>query len=969
MDFPAILDSFPLPLVILDRQGEVCYGNRAVTLMAPEHSHAESLLEVEAALFVIQSDLATLHPSENPTRTIPLPTPLGGVKYHAWVYPLALSDDQENNLLVCLLRDRLGSEHLPQRSSDPLQTMVHPSHLVPGSTQDKNDLAAQVHLLQALLDAIPDPLFFKDRAGYYLGCNQALTEALGRSREDLIGKQVFDVAPPERASMCHNKDQEVFATLRPTSYETSMQYQDGQNHHVVFKKAPFYLPDAGLSGLVGVIQDISPLREAKNRLRRAEERFRTLYQEFPDAVVTIDPQSTRPIDFNLLLPNLLGYSDREEFVATLPPLEQFAVDRQEFLRNLTQILLAGHHEFEIRLKTKPGRTLNILVKARAIEMEGKTVPYLVLRDITAQKMAETALERSREFAETVLKTMHDAVAVIDTRGFKILGANPVFMQEYGLTAGSLGQCPCFKLLGCDYYPGSENHDQCPIARTLQSGGYLVTEQVLVDLAGEKKYLEIATSPIRDADGSISQVVYVARNVSERKQAELRIQELAFYDPLTGMPNRTLLIDRLKKALDRARRNDSQDVAVLFLDLDRFKGINDTMGHRTGDQLLQIVGKRLQGAVRKADTVARLGGDEFVVILADTPEEWAIARVAGKILAALNLPVELDSHEIFTGASIGIALYPRDGEDVDTLLQNADTAMYQAKELGRNSYQFFSEQMNRQAMERLHLENRLRRALEKDELFLLYQPQFQFKSGELCGMEALLRWNHPEFGVIPPKRFISLAEETGLILPIGEWVLRKACQQRKLWQKQGMSNNCKVAVNISSRQFKFVDLADSVEQILAETELDPQLLELELTESLLMDNADRNLSMLRRLKKMGISLAVDDFGTGYSSLSYLKHFPIDCLKIDQSFVRDISSDPEDANIVQAIIVLARSLGLSVLAEGVENRHQLQFLIDHGCRSGQGNYFSPPCDSNDCHEFFSGHRFEDGIFWTPPLPFST
>ena len=242
-------------------------------------------------------------------------------------------------------------------------------------------------------------------------------------------------------------------------------------------------------------------------------------------------------------------------------------------------------------------------------------------------------------------------------------------------------------------------------------------------------------------------------------------------------------------------------------------------------------------------------------------------------------------------------------------------------------------------------------------------------GTLRGLEALLRWDHPEFGVIPPLRFISLAEETGLILPIGEWVIRAACRQRKLWQEQGLSDDCKVAVNISSRQFKFVDLADTVEQILQETALPPQVLELELTESLLMDNAERNLNMLRRLKKMGISLAVDDFGTGYSSLSYLKHFPIDCLKIDQSFVRDINSDPEDANIVQAIIVLARSLGLNVFAEGVEKAEQLQFLIDHGCRGGQGHYFSPPCDSGSCPPFFKGHRFENGISWTPPLPFSS
>ncbi len=434
------------------------------------------------------------------------------------------------------------------------------------------------------------------------------------------------------------------------------------------------------------------------------------------------------------------------------------------------------------------------------------------------------------------------------------------------------------------------------------------------------------------------------------RAEQEIERLAYYDSLTTLPNRALLKDRLRQSIAKTAR-DQKRAAVLFLDLDRFKGVNDTLGHIMGDRLLQEVARRLSSCLRETDTVARIGGDEFVVLLTGLSkgQEEYISIIARKILDQLSTPVILDDKEIFTSCSIGIAVCPGDGEEVDTLLKHADLAMYQAKEQGRNNFQFFSRQMNDKVLERLMLENNLRRALERDELFLVYQPKMDLEHGALSGMEALLRWNHPELGLIMPGRFMPLAEETGLIRPIGEWVLRTACTQNKAWQDAGQAV-LPISVNLSGKQMLQQDLAEKVASALAESGLAPHYLELELTESTVMSSAEETIIILQKLKQMGVSLAVDDFGTGYSSLSYLKHFPIDRLKIDRTFVRDITSNPDDAAIAEAIIAMAESLKLRVTAEGVELKEQLDFLLTRGCDEMQGFYFSHPIPADKMVTFF-------------------
>ncbi len=428
------------------------------------------------------------------------------------------------------------------------------------------------------------------------------------------------------------------------------------------------------------------------------------------------------------------------------------------------------------------------------------------------------------------------------------------------------------------------------------------------------------------------------DLEERKRVEQSVRHMAHHDALTGLPNRALFRDRLTHAMAQADRYH-QILAVLFLDLDRFKAINDTLGHNVGDQLLKMAAERIRSCIRDCDTVARLGGDEFTIIVDDIVEVQDAAVVAQKILDTLSQPFILHGHEVFISVSIGVTLYPNDDENADNLLRNADSAMYRAKEYGRNNYQFYVADMNVKARERLMLESQLRRALDRNEFMLYYQPRVDLFTGRVIGAEALLRWRHPDMGLVPPVQFIPILEETGMIIPVGEWVLQQASSQNRAWQDLGLPP-IRMAVNLSVRQFIQKDLADSVLAIIERAGLLPEYLELEITEDLLLENNQTNIVTLTTLRNRGVHISIDDFGTGYSSLSYLKRLPIDTLKIDQSFLRDIENDPDNKAITSAIIAMAASLHLNVLAEGVETEEQLSFLRAQGCNEIQGFSFSHP-----------------------------
>ena len=435
---------------------------------------------------------------------------------------------------------------------------------------------------------------------------------------------------------------------------------------------------------------------------------------------------------------------------------------------------------------------------------------------------------------------------------------------------------------------------------------------------------------------------------ERKRYQEQLEYQANYDALTGLPNRNLLRDRLRQSVFAQRFVRS--IGVVFLDIDHFKFVNDSLGHNTGDKLLQNVAERLSETVRDGDTVARLGGDEFILILSDQPGQEVIYRAMQRIMSRIAEPIDIDGQELMVTCSAGISLYPQDGPDVETLLKNADAAMYQAKEKGRNNFQFYTAEMNRQVSERLKTETSLRRALERDELELYYQPRFNVGSGALVGCEALLRWQHPERGLLLPERFIALAEETGLIVPIGEWVLRSACDQARAWQKE-KSAPIAVSVNLSMRQFRQEALANAIDDALRRSGLEPRLLEVELTESLIMHDTEVAIRILLRLREIGVDISVDDFGTGHSSLSYLTKLPISALKIDQSFVQDIkgSGRTDEGLVAQTIISLARNLKLKVVGEGVETAAQFEFLKRHDCDEVQGFHLGKPMPASEFELF--------------------
>lgn len=431
---------------------------------------------------------------------------------------------------------------------------------------------------------------------------------------------------------------------------------------------------------------------------------------------------------------------------------------------------------------------------------------------------------------------------------------------------------------------------------------------------------------------------VRKLLQELADNQARLQQQAYYDNLTGLPNRLLLIDRLEHAIARAQRGN-QWLALLFLDLDRFKVINDSLGHNVGDALLQAVAKRLTSVLREQDTIARLSGDEFVVLLEGLPQADLVERIGLKILRIMQRALQVSGHELFVNMSIGISLFPRDGEDAQTLLKCADTALYRVKEQGRNGIQFYAAAMTAQAQTRLLLEQNLRHAIREGSLMLHYQPKVEIKTGRITGLEALLRWHHSTLGYVPPQELIDLAEESGMIISLSDWVLKTACTQAKSWQSQGLPL-APVSVNLSPGQFIQAKLVERIDSILEETQLDPRYLQLEITENLLMRDMDSAIQTLRILKEKGVRLAIDDFGTGYSSLSYLKRLPVDWLKIDKSFVQDIVTDPDDATLTQAIIALAHHLHLKVIAEGVETEEQRAFLQTRACNEAQGFYYSQP-----------------------------
>lgn len=691
-------------------------------------------------------------------------------------------------------------------------------------------------------------------------------------------------------------------------------------------------------------------KAARDALRDSEARFRAMSDACPLGIVVSDARGDS-VYANAAYHEISGLSSEQ----TLGANWSMAIhpdDRQRVLAEWRDAV-CGTRPFrsEARILRKDGSIVWTRLNAAAMR-DGRASPGHVqtVEDITARKSmefvlraAEEALFEEKERAQVTLNSIGDAVIAADLRG-DVTYLNLVAETMTGWSyEDALGRPlpEVFNIIDGTTRKAAANPAQRAIEQDRTVG--LAADCVLVRRDGHESAIEDSAAPIHNRDGRVAGAVIVFHDASQSRAMALKMAYLAEHDFLTGLPNRALLTERLSQAIGLAHRHRKQ-VALLFLDLDDFKHINDSLGHAVGDQLLKSVAGRLAACVRGTDTVCRQGGDEFVILLAEIERPQDAAQIAEKLRAALAVPHLIGGHELHVALSIGISVYPDDGISVDTVMQNADTAMYHAKAIGRNNYQFFRADMNTRALRRLFVENSLRRALNQGEFVLHYQPQIDLASGSMTGTEALVRWLDPDLGLIYPEQFVPIAEACGLIVPIGRWVLREACRQVQAWLDAGLSA-VRVAVNISAVEFRHKNFLERVALILKETGLAPCFLELELSESILMHDANASASVLESLKAMGVRLAIDDFGTGYSSLSYLKRFPIDTLKIDQSFVHDIAAGADSATIVAAVVGMGRNLKQRVLVEGVETHEQLAFLRSRRCDEGQGFLFGHPVPADD------------------------
>jgi diguanylate cyclase (GGDEF)-like protein/PAS domain S-box-containing protein len=569
---------------------------------------------------------------------------------------------------------------------------------------------------------------------------------------------------------------------------------------------------------------------------------------------------------------------------------------------------------------------------------GAATAAVIYRQLTQARAIRAQREAGR-FAQDIIDNAGEGIVVYD-RELRYVLWNTFMTELTGLAAADVLGRPA-----AEAFPNLGEQQIEELLRRALAGESVASPDVhyVVPATSRQGWISGVYRPYVDDDGTVLGVVGVIRDITDRKAAEQQIEYQAYHDALTGLANRRLFQEHLSLALALAQRRSKQ-VAVLFLDLDHFKVVNDSLGHSVGDALLQETARRLKTAVREGDTVARVGGDEFTIVLQDLSRVQDAAIVAQKVLQSIAEPMEIQGKRLFATASIGITISPQDGLDAETLLRNADTAMYRAKAEGRNTYQMSTQELSRSTQERMTVESGLHLAMEAGQFALLYQPQIDVETTEIVGMEALLRWNHPERGVILPDEFIGIAEDRGLILPIGDWVLRQACLDVRRFHQRGLTN-FRVAVNLSARQFRDTTLTAAVESALRDAHIAPETLELEITETVAMENVELTMSTLAHFRSLGVTIAIDDFGTGHSSLSYLKRFPIDALKVDRAFVTDLPDSFEDAAIVSSVIQLANGLGLRVVAEGVEKAAQLEFLKDAGCREVQGYYFSYPVPVED------------------------
>jgi diguanylate cyclase (GGDEF)-like protein/PAS domain S-box-containing protein len=700
--------------------------------------------------------------------------------------------------------------------------------------------------------------------------------------------------------------------------------------------------------------------QAEQSLIESEARFRSMASATLDAFILIDNDGNVTF-WNDASAKMFGYTKEE---ITGKYLHSFIVPERHlnaFRRGFETFRATGEGPFigkvyEIEAIRKNGTEFPVELSLAALKLKDKWCAVGIVRDITERKRLEHSLKRSYELTKAIIDSMSEAISLIDVRNFRIVGVNSTFLKEYGYSDESdiIGK-HCYEITHHRADVCGPPDDICPLAETTKMGGHFTVEHVHYGKSGEKIYVEISTSPIMDESGNVVQVVHMQRNITERKLMEEKIRHQAYHDELTDLPNRRFFMDIVAIELPKAHRNQRK-LAILFLDLDRFKEVNDTLGHEAGDELLREVSCRLQTCIRESDTIARIGGDEFNILLADIIRTEDITTIIRKIMSSFQSPYRIAGHDLSMTTSIGISVYPDDGKEMDTLFRYADIAMYHAKEMSKNTYQFYNPKINIQSIERMKMEGYLRQAIGRGELSVHYQPQIDIKTGHIICAEALVRWRHPQLGLLPSSRFIPAAEEIGYVTAIDEWVLRSACAQFKLWHDAGYPPLC-VTVNLSAREFQNPGLVTVISQILNETGLSTDCLDIEVTESMAMHDIEHTARQLKELTAMGVRISVDDFGTGYSSLNYLKRLPIQRLKIDQSFVKDIATDPDNRAIIQAVIAMAHNMKMKVVAEGVETEEQLDFLHESQCDEAQGFLYSKPLPAEEFKELIAHGNWFD------------
>ncbi|NPT34447.1 sensor domain-containing protein [Paraburkholderia xenovorans] len=800
---------------------------------------------------------------------------------------------------------------------------------------------------RGLFDDHPVPMYIVDRETLrFLAVNAAAIQQYGYSESEFLGMTIRAIRPKAEISRLESHLQRSDATHHGRTMAGIWHHRRKDGSTISADISYHALNFMGRAAFFVLADDVTDQINAEAEAQRSNQMLEAVIDNIPQRIFWKDLES-RYLGCNMAFARDAGLAYPEQVVGKSDadmPWRDFSSLLNDHDREVASTGVPKMN-FEVDLMIDGVHRTTVTSKLPFTDGDGRVIGVLgSYTDITERKRADLALRlQSRALDASVNAIL---ITAPSPAGNLIEYVNPAFMRITGYDAAEAIGHDCRLLQRDDRDQEgvalirqalAANREVSAVVRNYRKDGALFWNQLFI-------------APVPDQDGVITHHIGVINDVTDLMRYQEQLEYQANYDSLTRLPNRNLLRDRLQHALIVAQRHH-KGVAVVFIDLDGFKNVNDSLGHSVGDRLLSVVAERLARCTRTSDTVARHGGDEFVIVMTDTVDEKSLIAWMERVRVSISEPVWLDGTELYVGCSMGASLFPQDGEDAETLMKKADLAMYRAKDMGRNTFQFYQPEMNASAGTRLNLERRLRRALRDNQFLLHYQPQVDIVSGQIVGTEALVRWRDPEVGLVPPSSFIPVAEESGLIGPLSEWVLREACRQNKAWQDEGLPP-ARVSVNLSARVFQQRDIAKLVTQVLDETGLEPQYLELELTESTIMRNAEEAVSMLNELHALGIGLAIDDFGTGYSSLSYLKRFPVDRLKIDRSFVSDIGISGDDETITSAIIALAHSLKLQVIAEGVETSAQLDFLKERACDEMQGFYFAKPLSTDAISELLQG-----------------